>query len=186
MSNKFNIKNCALLFGSFIAGMLSVSIANIFGGYYCSVLAIVAVLSTLYVFDSMDNNNLKENKINIILLGVLVLCEAVFFVANDIVGYAVYKKSSMGFFDMFVMGSQLFSVGVIAYTMISIVLSFFTKDSIELVDDISTPSIHEEETKKEEVTFEQKEVKEEKKEEYIKRIAQNTVRKEAPFMEEEI
>ena len=55
MSNKFNIKNCALLFGSFIAGMLSVSIANIFGGYYCSVLAIVAVLSTLYVFDSFSS-----------------------------------------------------------------------------------------------------------------------------------
>lgn len=186
MSNKFSVKNCALLFGAFVAGMLSVSISSLFGGYYCSVLAIVAVLSTLYIFDSLDKNNLQENKINIILLGILILCETVFFVTNDIIGYSVYQKGNMGFFDVFVMGSQLFSIGVIAYTMISIVLSFFCKDSIELVDDIRTEPTHEEETKKEEVAFEQKEVKEEKKEEYIKRIAQNNVRKDAPFMEEEI
>ena len=66
MSNKFNVKNCALLFGAFITGMLSVSISNIFGGYYCSVLAIIAVLSTLYVFDTLDKNTLSDNQLNVI------------------------------------------------------------------------------------------------------------------------
>lgn len=181
MSNKFNVKNCALLFGAFITGMLSVSISNIFGGYYCSVLAIIAVLSTLYVFDTLDKNTLSDNKLNVIFLCILIACETIFFVTNDIVGYSVYQKNNMGFFGWLVVGSQLFSVGVIAYTMISIVLNFFQKDSIELVDDVSN-KVEGHDDVQEEIEAKKDEVKQED----VRRITQNNVRKEAPFMEEEI
>ena len=103
------------------------------------------------------------------------------FVTNDIVGYSVYQKNNMGFFGWLVVGSQLFSVGVIAYTMISIVLNFFQKDSIELVDDVSNKVEGHDEVQEE---IEAK--KDEVKQEDVRRITQNNVRKEAPFMEEEI
>ena len=121
----------------------------------------------------------KDNKLNVIFLAALVLFEFVFFVTNDIVGYPVYEQGNLGFFGILVVGSQLFSIGVSVYTLVSIVLGFFHKDSIELVDDLKGVEEH---LEIEEPVVE----KEEKKEEDIRRLTQNNVRKEAPFMEEEI
>ena len=65
--------------------------------------------------------------------------------------------------------------------MISIVLNFFQKDSIELVDDVSN-KVEGHDDVQEEIEAKKDEVKQED----VRRITQNNVRKEAPFMEEEI
>ena len=180
--NKNEIKNKALIFGIFMVGMLAVSIANFFGGYYCSVLAIVAILSTIYVFNVLDLGNIKDNKVDIGLVALLSFLEFVFFVANDIFGHPVYVKGNVDFFGGLVIGSQIYSIAVILYNLIKIDLSLFKhKDTVELVEEKKEMTTNEGiEYDTEESLFEDN-----KDVEDIKRIPRSDIRKDAPFMEEE-
>jgi len=185
---KNNVKNNALIFGVFVTGMLSVSIANLFGGYYCFVAAIVVVLGTLFTFNVLDNKSLEENKIELILISILAFFELMFFLVNDVIGYPVYVKNNFNFTGICVMASQFYSIVVLAYSMIKIVLSFYKKDEIELIDNVEKAEDKVDE-KKEEIIEEAEEVLKEKKVEEskpqeMKRITETNVRKQAPFMEE--
>ena len=177
---KNSFKDNALIFSAFLSGMWSVTISNFFGGYYCVVLAILVVLSSFLVYSVLDRELVKENKIVLIGISVLILFEFVFFVFNDIFGIDVYVKNDVGFLGMCVLISQLLSIGMIVYCLVDIVLSFTKKETIELVND---NEIDEENESKEEEEIEEK-IEDEEKVEEIKRIPETKFQKDIPFMEE--
>ena len=180
MVGKNFIKKNSLFIGMFVIGMFTVSIANFFGGYYCSVLAAITVLATIYVFNILDNETINENKFNLIMIGVLLLSELVFFAVNDIFGHSVYVKGNIDFFGGFVIAVQIYSVVVSIYSLVNFVLIFSKKETIELVDDEKRIIVDE---KDEELHVEEKNIK--KEEEDLKRIARSDFKKDVPFMEEE-
>ena len=170
----------ALMFGIFVAGMLSVSIANLFGGYYCSVAAITVILTTMYVLNSLDKGTFQDDKFNIITISVVSVFEILFFLVNDLFGKFVYT-GALDFFGVLVIGSQLYSVTMIILNLIKTVLSYGKKDKIELVEEHKEVEISEEEqeeVQQEEVIVEESAVED------IKRIPESDIQKETPFMEE--
>jgi len=189
MVKKNIVKKNALFMAMFVIGMLTVSVANFFGGYYCVVLAPVAILATVYTFNVLENNELNENKYELLMVGVLILFEFIFFVVNDIIGYPVYVRGNTGLMDVTVMGVQVYSVAVTIYSLIKLVLIFCWKDKVELVDGENKidGSL---DNNQEEIYFEKDTINSEEnannnKEKEIKRITQFGVKKDVPFMEEE-
>lgn len=179
--NKSNLKNVVLVIGVLLLGTFSVTIANLFNGYYCGVAALAVLLSTIYLFDVLDKRGLEENKINLIMVGGVVFFEVLFFLVNDIFGKTVYGGGSIGFFEAIVLFSQLYSVVGVIYYVLKNVLFAKRVETIELV-----------ENHKEEPTTQETEIEEEDELEInnvdveeIKRLPQGTLGKETPFMEEE-
>ena len=177
-----DLKHYGLFLSISVVGMISVSLSNLFGGNYGVCAAAMIVLSTFLVFVLLDRNLMNVNKLNLSLIGVLVLLEMLFFVTNDIIGYTVYNRDNVGFFGGIVLASQIYSVLLAIYFLIRIVLSFVNFNSfVEVIDNLKTDYTNEEPVK-EEV---KEPVKEEKKVE-IKRIARSTEKKDVPFMEEKL
>lgn len=175
-----NLKNNILLFGIFAAGMLSVSISNFFGGSYIAVAVITIILATMFTNECLDKNSIYENKIDLISIGILSFFEVLFFIVNDIFNYPVYVKNDIGFFGICVIATQILCIGMILYKLVNIVLSIYRKDHIELVDEPVA--------KKEEYVEEvdaQEEFVEDGNVEDLKQIPRTTIKKDAPFMEEE-
>ena len=168
----------ALMFGIFVVGMLSVSIANLFGGYYCSVAAIIVILTTMYILNCLDKGTFQDDKFNVITISIISGLEILFFLVNDVIGYSVYT-GVVDFFGVLVIGSQLYSVVMIILNLVKNVLSYGKKDKIELVEE------HEEIKNKEDIQEEKEEViVDESAVEDIKRIPESDIKKETPFMEE--
>ena len=181
--NKNNLKNMTLLFGIFLAGMLSVSIANFFGGFYCTVAAIVIILATFYVFGVLDTRSIKSNKINLIMVGIIALLETIFFVVNDIFGYNVYVKGNVDFFGGLVIASQIYCILAILYHLIMIDISFLKNNSsIELVEEVNVSNGQNVTHDVEEATVEESN---DDSVEEIRQIPRNEIKQETPFMEEE-
>ena len=165
----------------FIIGMFSVSIAKFFGGHYSVVLALMTLLSTILLINSIDKNMIGKNKMNFILLSVLVLCEFVFFVINDVFDYSVYSYNSVKFIGTLVVGSQLYSVGLLVYYWVCLMIGFFQKENVELIDEKNI----EEENTEENLNLEIDDVNEEEMVSELKQIPQGNFVKQSPFMEEE-
>ena len=177
--NKSNIKNNILILGVLLVGTFSVSIANLFKGYYCAVAALTVLFSTIYLFDTLDKNKLEENKTNLIMMGTITFFELLFFIVNDIFGNSVYVSGNVGFMGGMVIFSQLFSVvGAIYYVLKNVL---FTKKTatIEVIEAPKEEPVTEERVE-EEVEYEEEEHVEE-----IKKLPNGNFRSEAPFMEEE-
>ena len=178
--NKNDIKNNILILGVLLLGTFSVSIANLFKGYYCAVAALVVLFVTMYLFDTLDKNKLEENKPNLIMIGGVAFFELIFFIINDIVGDPVYVSGNVGFLGGMVIFSQLFSVVSAIYYVLKKSLFNSRKPTIEVIE---APKEKEEKVQ-EEIEPEEVEVEEEYVEE-IKRLPNGTLGKDAPFMEEE-
>ena len=85
MMNNKNYKSTIFCGLVYIVGMLSVSIANIFGNHYGFVALLVISLSALYAYNLFEGElQLKKNFVNISLCGFILLSELVFFIVNDI------------------------------------------------------------------------------------------------------
>ena len=97
-----------LMFG---VGAFSVSISNLLRGYFAPVIVIEMVALTVYLNYLLDDKNvIKNNLINLILIGIVVVSNLVFFVTNDIVGKPVYVGNLNNFWDVCVITSQLISL----------------------------------------------------------------------------
>ena len=180
MMTKNNVNySKTLIFGVFVAGMLSVSIANLFGGYYCSVAAIAVILNTMYILNSLDKGTFQDDKFNVITISIISILEVLFFLVNDVVGYSVYN-GDINFLSTIVSGSQLYSVVMIIFNLVKNVLSYVKKDKIELVEE------HEEINKNEDDHNEEEDesIDDDGIVEDIKRIPESDIKKETPFMEE--
>lgn len=173
-----------------LVGMLSVSITHLFGGYYSAVAAIVTVLGTLLFYNLFDkketfSSDLVTNVVALIIIG----CQLVFFVVNDIFNYPVYVKNHLGFWGVTVIISQIISILGILYFIIMLVISL-NKDRIELVSEDDkksenenlnfndSDSVYSQENKTDDV--EEKTIRKE-----IRSIPEKINNVKAPFMEEE-
>ncbi len=169
----------------YLVGMISISISNAFGGYYCFGAAICTILLTVFLYNLFDKGEtLKENIINLVAASTITVLEIIFCVVNDIFRVEIYTKANLGFWGVVAICSQIISALSIAYVAIRIMLTLKSKSQVELIDQ------HEEKTKdievqkenvKENIPRETNEFTEE-----IKSIPNSvTSSKEAPFMEEE-
>ena len=168
----------------FFAGAFSVSIANIFGGHFGVVSAIQVVALTIYLNDVLtEKNAFKANLVDLILIVIVFGLNLVFFIANDVVGNAVYVGDLTKFWDICVVSSQLLSLAALIYTLGMFVLKSKIIH-IEVIDYCDKDSEKETyvETSKEDV---KETVKSEEKQTEVKSIVENNVKVETPFMEEE-
>lgn len=203
----FKFKNYFLSIGVFLVGMFSVSIANIFGGYYCSVAVIETVLFTMFVFNTFDKKILsRENIVSFSAISFITALEVVFFLVNDVFDLDVYVKNNLNFWGVVVIISQLLSIAAIVYFTIQYVLDL-NKNDVELVEE-KIEKVEENKVDKKVVEkVVEKEVvsqfdnvdyasqsaneKTEEKEEFVEKkpeirsIRQNTINVKTPFMEEE-
>jgi len=186
--DKSKIKNYLLCMAIFVVGMLSVSITNIFGGYYCSVAAVEMILYTIIVYNMFDKKiHSKENVISLVMVSVITALELVFFIINDIFGVDVYVKGDLNFLGVCVIISQLLSIFAIAYSSVYFVLDL-NKSHVELVDEKDScldceKSDDFEETSNHNEGLKTEIDREEKTE--IKSIKENNIEVKTPFMEEE-
>lgn len=200
MFDKVKMKNLSLCLCVFLVGMLSVSISNIFGGYYAPVTATVFVLGTVYVSNIFNlKESCKENLVMIGLVGIIALLELVFFIVNDIANVDVYVKNYFNFWSICVLISQIISMGAIVYSLSVFVIENM-KTKVEIVDEdrkiINNTNnvekqketyVHEEKTEnyiREEIEVKEDNIKKESKPE-IKSIEKESVKIKTPFMEEE-
>ena len=182
MLNKANTKKLMLSIGVFLTGMLCVSIANVFGGYYCSATAISVILATFYVYGLFDNKiDIKNNLVNLVLVGVVVLFQLIFFVVNDIFNVPVYVKNYTSFWSVCVIISQIISICSIIYCL-GMFVYCSRKNDIEIVENIKQESV--ENSVSVEVNADDNFVSEEENKE-IKTIAERNFDKSTPYMEEE-
>ena len=118
----------------FISGCFSVSIANVFGGYFAIVSVIQMIAITIYLVTILEEKDaFKTNLIELILIGLSVVPGLVFFITNDIVGKDVYVGNLSNFWDVCVICSQLISLGSLAYSLFKFAFKF-NKNHIEVVD----------------------------------------------------
>ena len=182
--DKNNMKKYILSAIIFGVGMLSVSVSNIFGGYYCSVAVIETILYTMFVYGMFDRNeNLKENAVLVALISCVTFSGLLFFVVNDIFNVNVYVKNVLDFWGICVISSQLLSMASIVYIAVYLVLSL-NKNKVELVEDYSedTQNVEHEEVKQvEETVGENKDVVEKE----VKSITHDNISVDVPYMEEE-
>lgn len=179
MMNNKNYKNTVFCGLVYIVGMLSVSIANIFGNHYGFVALLVISLSSLYAYNLFEGElQLKKNFINIILCGFILLSELVFFIVNDIFNVSVYSMGYTTFWSVFVIISQVVSVCGIMYLLINMVLEN-RQASIEIIEQNSQLN------DQKEIIEEEKQVFNNEEEKTVKFISNSNVNQKAPFMEEE-
>ena len=164
-----------------ITGMLSVSVANVFGNHYGFVALLVIVLSALYAYNLFEGElKLKQHLINIGLVGFILLSELLFFVVNDLFNISVYVKGYTTFWGVLVIVSQIISVCGLIYLLVNFVVEN-RKTSVEVIEQDS--NLNEE---KEIIEEERTSISEEQKEEIEVRFISNINSNEnVPFMEEE-
>ena len=105
--NKINLLSIIV----FVAGMFCVSIANVFGGFYCSVVVIEAIAATMLVYTTLDKKEgLRENIVNLSLVSIILFFGLLFFLVNDVFGISVYSKGDLGFWGICVLISQTLSI----------------------------------------------------------------------------
>lgn len=189
---KEKVRKYALAMVMFVVGMLSVSISNLFGGFYCSVVAIEVVLLTLYVYSAFDiKEKSKFDIIDLSLVASVTVFEILFFIINDIFGVDVYVKNDLNFLGVLVIISQMLCIASIIYMSVYQVVSLKhahvevieKNDMKEAQKDEETTISETEKNQTENVEIETEDV-ELQQEENIKSIAENNVKVEAPFMEE--
>lgn len=171
----------------FLVGMLNVSISGVFGGYYCSAAAIIVVLATIYAYELFDKKiNIKENMVELSLIGAITLLNILFFLVNDVFDINVYIKNSFNFWSVLVIISQLISIGSLVYVAAMFVINA-TKGKIEIVEEnekVNT-SIKNEDTTKNTTEEDSEEKTNETKIEIKALEEKNEDEKDTPFMEEE-
>lgn len=118
-------------------GLISVSIANWFWGYYGIGFAIFSVLFTMYCLEILNLKLFNENKIDFSLMLGGLFFQFLFFVVNDIFSVPVYKKNYFNFWSVVVLFSQVYSCGVIVYVMVKSVFYNFTKKNVEVIEKIN-------------------------------------------------
>lgn len=182
--NKVQMKKFLLSLLIFVAGAFSVSIANMFGGHFGIVVVVQVVSLTVYLNELLtDNSSLKNSLVELILIGVVLFLNLVFFVTNDIVGKSVYVGNLTNFWDITVIVSQLVSLGSLVYALVVFVLKSKIIH-IEVVDycdkNIEESNCQKVEKEEFEETATTSDVSEE-----VKSIVENNVKVETPFMEEE-
>lgn len=182
-NDKMLIKKIAVSVAIFVTGMFSVSIANVFGGYFAPVISIEIVALTIYLnYIFQEKEIFKKNYINLCLVSLIVLFGLIFFVVNDLIGVQVYVRDSLGFFGICVISSQIISIASLIYVLVNFLISA-NKNHIEVVDETEEKKV---ETEEKVVT--EKEIDKEEEiinEEEIKSISENNLKVDAPFMEEE-
>lgn len=182
--DKNNTKKYVLSAFMFVVGMLSVSISNFFGGYYCSVAVVETILFTILLYGIFDRKeSFKGNVVLLILTSIVTVFSILFFVVNDIFNVPVYVKNVLNFWGFCVIASQSISILSIVYLAVYLAISL-NKSKVELVED----KLEETETN----VNENKDVEEEtfvKNEEFVqeevKSITQDNVKVDVPYMEEE-
>lgn len=178
--NKENFKENIVVGLIYVVGMLSVSIANIFGNHYGFVAAIVIVLSAVYAYNLFEGDVLiKKNLINIIGISIILFFEFVFFVVNDLFNVSVYIKNDLSFLGILVVASQIISVCGLIYLFINLSVVTKKETTVEIIE--TTQEVKNENTNDKEENF--KENVEETKE--IKFISNEKLNLNVPFMEEE-
>ena len=82
--DKIHVRKILLSVLIFVTGMFSVSLANVFGGYFGAVAAIQVVAATVYLTYSLGDKQLnKTNLTDFVLVGLVLLFGVLFFVVND-------------------------------------------------------------------------------------------------------
>lgn len=170
----------------FLTGMLNVSIAGVFGGYYCSTAAIIAVLSTIYVYEMFDKKiNVKENIPELSLIGIVTFLNIVFFLINDVFDVRVYSRNNFNFLSILVIVSQLISIGSLVYTAVTFVTNS-TKEKVEVVEESKKKNVVTEDSNEKEQSFDEETSMKDNQKVEIKVIEENkNDEKMPPFMEEE-
>lgn len=177
---KENFKENIIVGLIYVVGMLSVSIANIFGNHYGFVAAIVIVLSAVYAYNLFEGDvQIKKNLVNIIGISTILLFEFVFFLVNDLFNVSVYIRNDLRLWGILVVASQIISVCGICYLLINLSVATKKDATVEVV--ITTQETNSETTNNDEETFEN-DVEENKK---IKFISNEKTNLNIPFMEEE-
>ena len=144
--------------------------------------------------------DLKENLVSMILVGIVVFFELLFFVVNDIFNFDVYVRNRINFWSFNVMFSQVISMGSIIYSIVNFVIEI-KKTRVEVLDGNESAKriikeekkadiyAHEEVEMNEEIELhEAKKYKEEIQNEMkveIKSITRENVKVTTPYMEEE-
>ena len=195
MINKMKTKNYFLCIAIFVVGMFCVSIANIFGGFYCSVAVIEAILATVFAYDIFDNKDgFKENIISLIFVSIILFFGLLFFVVNDIFGVSVYTNGNLGFWGICVIISQLLSIAFVVYILVMFIMSL-NQSRVEIIDDGENKKIDKEINKETRsnssktydlhddlsAQFEHKKINEKEEPKSI----ENNMKRNVPFMEEE-
>ena len=130
------MKYYLLLIVSYLCGMLSVSISNVFGGNYSPVVVVLFILFTVVTIDTLNIKELEKRKNDLILLTCLCGVELVFFLINDVISYPVYVKGDTGVIGFIVMFSQFYSILLIAYYGIKMCLNGFKKTNVEIIEKV--------------------------------------------------
>lgn len=179
--NKESLKKSIVPGLIYVTGMLSVSIANIFGRHYGFVCAIIIILSAIYLYNLFDQElQIKKNIVNLSLISFLLLSELLFFIVNDIFNVIVYSKGYTGFWGVLVIISQVLSVAGLIYLLINLVIEN-KNTSIEVIEhELETLGVNNEEKEDDE---ESAVVADEK--ENVRFISTVNVNSKTPFMEEE-
>ena len=185
-----SVKNTISYFGAFAVGMLSVTISNLFGGYYYAVAGAVVILSTIFVVGVFDQKRYDERKLEVKLLGLLCVVEVLFFVVNDLLSYDVYISNSEDFFSYLVLGSQFYCVAVMMLSALVGVSKYFRTSKVQVIERVEREepkekTFEEEFNKAEPVKDYEPTIDDEEVVEEIKSIPLIHVQKEVPFMEEE-
>ena len=185
-----SVKNTISYFGAFAVGMLSVTISNLFGGYYYAVAGAVVILSTIFVVGVFDQKRYDERKLEVKLLGLLCVVEVLFFVVNDLLSYDVYISNSEDFFSYLVLGSQFYCVAVMMLSALVGVSKYFRTSKVQVIERVEREepkekTFEEEFNKAEPVKDYEPTIDDEEIVEEIKSIPLIHVQKEVPFMEEE-
>ena len=189
---KEKVRKYALAMVMFVVGMLSVSISNLFGGFYCSVVAIEVVLLTLYVYSAFDiKEKSKFDIIDLSLVASVTVFEILFFIINDIFGVDVYVKNNLNFLGVLVIVSQILCIASIIYMSVYQVVSLknthvevIEKNDAKEVQKVEETTVSENEKNLTDDVEIQTEDVDIQQEETIKSIAENNVKVQAPFMEE--
>jgi len=184
--SKISSKNYCVCIAMFVVGMLSVSVANIFGGYYCSVAAIETILCTAFIYNLFDKKiDIKENVVCISLVSLITLLEIIFFVVNDVFNIDVYIKGNLNFFGMLILISQIVSIISIVYFSVC----YFLVRENSRVEVIEETNCEKEESEVLNETVNEKykasDVEEKKESNDVKAIQETTTKVDVPFMEEE-
>ena len=185
-----SVKNTISYFGAFAVGMLSITISNLFGGYYYAVAGAVVILSTIFVVGVFDQKRYDERKLEVKLLGLLCVVEVLFFVVNDLLSYDVYISNSEDFFSYLVLGSQFYCVAVMMLSALVGVSKYFRTSKVQVIERVEREApkektFEEEFNKAEPVKDYEPTIDDEEIVEEIKSIPLIHEKKEVPFMEEE-
>ncbi len=127
-------KSYLFVLGCCFIGIFSVSLSNLFWGYYGIGFAICLILFTLFVLESLNNKSFEENKgVFYLILGGLFF-QLLFFVVNDVFSVVVYQKSDVNFWGWIVIASQIYNCCAVAYLVLKMTFSIFKNKNVEIIE----------------------------------------------------